>query len=102
MRKRAASINPIIRKPNNLRFLVLAELNPTPTSDRPAMGNQVAKRNFDGCASAAVGPVVVMVRVEVTPAVVGVTGLVAKLEAPHAGNGDPEPATVQERLTGEV
>jgi hypothetical protein len=43
-----------------------------------------------------------MVRVEVAPLAVGVSGFVAKLLAAHAGRGEPDPATLQVRLTGEA
>jgi hypothetical protein len=43
-----------------------------------------------------------MVRVDIAPPAVGVTGLVEKLLALHAGSGDPVPLTLQAKLTEEL
>jgi hypothetical protein len=65
------------------------------------MGSQRAEKTPAGRFNAAVEPVVVMVTVEVAvPLLVSVTGVVEKLEALHAGKGEPVPLALQVKLTG--
>jgi len=94
---------PIISKPSRLLRRELAELKPTPARDIPAIGSHMAKKNFRETDFAAVGPVVVMVRVDVAPGLAtGVTEPLEKLLASHEGSGDPEPVTLQLSVTAEL